>query len=62
MDIIPNLIVEKLRIMHFQYDIVVTSSLKENDWHKRENFVRGLEFLVHFQIGLGFRVIGVFSW
>ena len=34
------------------------SSLKAYHGHMRDNFARGLELLVHFQIGLEFRVIG----
>ena len=37
------------------------SSLKAYHGRMRENFACGLELLVHFKIGLGFRVISGFS-
>ena len=40
---------------------MMKSSLKAYHGRKMENFARGLELLVHFQISLGFKVIGGFS-
>ena len=37
------------------------SSRKANHERMREHFTRGLELLVHFLIGLGFRDVGGFS-
>ena len=44
----------------FQYNIIMKSSLKAYHGCRREIYARGLELWVHFQIGLGFRIISGF--
>ena len=49
----------KINVISVQYgDEIITNNISRA-W--RENFARGLELLVHFQINLGSRVIGGFS-
>ena len=43
--------------VQYSDEIITRSILRSHEG----NFARGLELLVHFQIGVGFRVIGGFS-
>ena len=61
MSAIPSLSSRQMRNNTFlvQYsDEIITKSISQA---QEENFACGLELLVHFQIGLGFKVIGGLS-